>query len=150
RGVSFRRVLPARRRHRRSERRAAEVAAVTRAVERPTQPHFENGMPVEGGGGGRASQMRAVRAELAGRRRVPSGLNTTHRTQVVCPFRASTSTPVRASHSRVVPSLLAVTTRLPSGLNPTDRTQLVCPFSVSNSTPVAASQIRAVWSSPAV
>ncbi len=76
--------------------------------------------------------------------RVPSGLNATLLTALVCPVSSSSGVPVRASHTFAVWSRLPVTIRVPSGLNATLFTAPVCPFSSSSGVPVRASHTFAV------
>ena len=61
---------------------------------------------------------------------MPSGLNATLVTALVCPLSVSISWPVAASHTFTVRSELAEASRLPSGLNATLRTPPLCPWNV--------------------
>ena len=61
-----------------------------------------------------ASHTFTVLSQLPLTMRLPSGLNATLLTRLVCPLRVSVSVPLSASHTFTVLSMLPLTMRLPS------------------------------------
>ena len=88
----------------------------------------------------RASQTITVLSRLPETIRLPSGLNATLVTALVCPRRVIASCPVLGSQIFIVLSELPETIRLPSGLKAPLLTRLLCPLSVRISVPFSASQ----------
>ena len=72
---------------------------------------------------------RIVPSELPLASVLPSGLNATLLTALVCPVSVCLCSPVTASHRRIVLSSLPLASVRPSGLNDTLLTHRVCPVS---------------------